>query len=62
MSQAGEYRQKAAECQQQAKLSITPLDKQHWLRLAEHWLKMMFSLKSNQRAFFQKFKRRIALR
>jgi hypothetical protein len=40
MSQVGEYRQKAAECQQQAKLSITPLDRQHWLRLAENWLKM----------------------
>jgi hypothetical protein len=40
MSQADEHRSKAAECRQQAKLSITPLDKQHWLRLAEHWLKM----------------------
>jgi hypothetical protein len=40
MSQAGEYRQKAAECQQQATLSITPLDRQHWLRLAKHWLQM----------------------
>jgi macrodomain Ter protein organizer (MatP/YcbG family) len=40
MSQAGEYRRKAAECQQQAKKSITPLDIQHWLRLAAYWLKM----------------------
>ena len=40
MSQADEYRRKAVECQQQAKKSITPLDRQHWLRLAEHWLKM----------------------
>jgi hypothetical protein len=34
-----EYRAKAADCRQQAKLSITPLDRQQWLRLAEHWLK-----------------------
>jgi hypothetical protein len=40
MSQAGEYRRKAADCQQQAKKSITPLDKQQWLRLAKHWLQM----------------------
>jgi hypothetical protein len=40
MSQADEYRRKAAECQQQANKSITPLDKQHWFRLAEHWLKI----------------------
>jgi hypothetical protein len=40
MTQAGEYRQKAAECQRQSKLSITPLDRQQWLRLAEHWLKI----------------------
>jgi hypothetical protein len=40
MTEATECRQKAAECQRQSKLSITPLDRQHWLRLAEHWLKM----------------------
>jgi hypothetical protein len=40
MHRADEYRQKAAECRQQAKLSITPLDRQQWVRLAEHWLKL----------------------
>ena len=40
MSQANEHRRMAAECRQQAKLSITLLDRQHWLRLAEHWLKL----------------------
>jgi hypothetical protein len=40
MSRSGEYRRKAAECQQQAKMAITPLDKQHWFRLAEHWFKV----------------------
>jgi hypothetical protein len=40
MTQAHECRQKSLECRQQSKLSITPLDRQHWRRLAEHWLKM----------------------
>jgi hypothetical protein len=40
MSKASEYRQTAVDCSKQAKLSITPLDRQHWLRLAENWLKL----------------------
>jgi hypothetical protein len=40
MSRADEYHLKAAECQHQSRTSITPLDKQQWLRLAEHWLKL----------------------
>lgn len=40
MSQVDEYRRKAVECHQQAKLAITSLDKQQWLRLAAHWLKL----------------------
>jgi len=40
MSQAEDYRRRAAECHQQAKLSITPHDQQQWHRLAAHWLKL----------------------
>ena len=40
MTKSAEYRQKAAECHQQSKKSITVLDKRHWLKLAEHWSKM----------------------
>jgi hypothetical protein len=40
MTKSAEYRQKAAECHQQSKKSITALDKRHWLKLAEHWSKM----------------------
>jgi predicted RNA-binding protein with PUA-like domain len=40
MSQADEHRRKAAECHKQARLSITPLDQEQWLRLAAHWLKL----------------------
>ena len=40
MSQVDEHRHMAAACRQQAKLAITPLDRKHWLRLAENWLKL----------------------
>jgi hypothetical protein len=40
MSQTDEYRQKAAECQQQAEKSVTVHDKQQRLSLAKHWLKL----------------------
>jgi hypothetical protein len=40
MSRADDYRLKAAECRHESKTSLTPLDKQQWLRLAEHWMKM----------------------
>jgi hypothetical protein len=40
MSQADEFRQNAVECQEQAGTSINPLDRQHWLKLAEQWLKL----------------------
>jgi hypothetical protein len=40
MSQADEYRQNAAECQQQAEKSVTAHDKLQWLKIADHWLKL----------------------
>ena len=40
MSQADDFRQNAAECQEQATKSINPVDQQQWLKIAEHWLKL----------------------
>jgi hypothetical protein len=40
MSQADEFRQNAIECQQQVEKSLTPHDKQQWLKIADHWLKL----------------------
>ena len=37
---AAEYRDRAEECRQQAERSISPLDKAHWLKIAEEWLKL----------------------
>jgi hypothetical protein len=40
MSRADEYRQNAVECHEQAAKSIAPHDKQQWLKIAEHWVKL----------------------
>lgn len=40
MNQSDEYRQNAAECQQLAGESHNERNKQQWLKLAEHWLKL----------------------
>jgi hypothetical protein len=40
MSQVDQYRENAAECQHEAKKSIAAHDKQQWLKIAEHWLKL----------------------
>jgi hypothetical protein len=48
MTRADEYRQRAAECKHEAKLAITSLDKQHWLRLAEQWLKLAEATEPDQ--------------
>lgn len=34
------FREKAVECDQQAKKAIKPHDKETWLRLAQDWLKL----------------------
>ena len=34
------YKNKAEECRQQAEKSLSSLDKESWLRLAEDWTKM----------------------
>jgi hypothetical protein len=47
MSPAEEYLQRTAECHHEAKRAITPLDKQHWLRLAERWQKLVEANKSD---------------
>jgi hypothetical protein len=40
MSRAHEFRSNADECRQQAEKAINPLDKERWLKIAEHWLLM----------------------
>jgi hypothetical protein len=40
MRQVDEFRKNAIECQQQAEKSLTPHDRQQWLKIAEHWLKL----------------------
>ena len=40
MSRADEFRRNADECRQQATKAINPLDKERWLKIAEHWLQM----------------------
>jgi hypothetical protein len=37
---ADEFRKNADECRQQAESAINPLDKERWLKIAEHWLQM----------------------
>jgi hypothetical protein len=40
VSRADEFRKNADECRRQAELSLNPLDKERWLKIAEHWLQM----------------------
>jgi uncharacterized tellurite resistance protein B-like protein len=40
MSRAEEFRKNADECSQQAAKSRNHLDKERWLKIAEHWLQM----------------------
>ena len=40
MSRADEFRKNANECRQQAAKAFNPLDKERWLKIAEHWLRM----------------------
>jgi hypothetical protein len=40
MSQSDKFRENAADCQEQAEKSITPRDKEQWLKIAEQWLKL----------------------
>jgi hypothetical protein len=40
MSRADEFRKNADECRQQAAKAFNPLDKERWLKIAEHWLLM----------------------
>jgi hypothetical protein len=40
MSRADEFRKNADECRQQAAKAFNPLDKERWLKIAEHCLLM----------------------
>jgi hypothetical protein len=37
---ADRFRRQAAECVEQAERSISPLDKETWLRVAAEWIKL----------------------
>ena len=37
---ADRFRKQADECREQAERSISPLDKERWLRLAGDWIRM----------------------
>jgi len=40
-SKADEFREKAEECRRLAAGTTTkPFDREHWLRMGEHWAKM----------------------
>jgi len=48
MTRADEYRQRVPDCQREANRAIYPLDRQQWLRLAEHWLKLAEATERDQ--------------
>jgi hypothetical protein len=39
-SKAEEFRKNADDCRQQARRAKHSFDKEHWLEMAKHWLKM----------------------
>lgn len=48
MALADEYRQNAVECHLEAQRSADSQDKQQWLKIAEHWLKLADAVEQNQ--------------
>jgi hypothetical protein len=40
MTRADQFRPNVDECREQAERSHNPLDKERWLKIAEHWLIM----------------------
>ncbi len=48
MIREDEFRRNADECRQQAERAINPLDKERWLKIAEHWLKMAQEAESDR--------------
>jgi hypothetical protein len=48
MNRSDEFRQNAAECQEEAAKLINPSDRQQWLKIAEHWLKLADAIDQNE--------------
>lgn len=48
MSQVDKFRQNATECQEQAEKSVTAHDKQQWLTIAEHWLRLADAIEQSE--------------
>jgi hypothetical protein len=46
--EAARFRQQAEDCRQQAAKTVSPLDKEAWLRVAEEWLKLAVSVEGRQ--------------
>jgi hypothetical protein len=46
---AARFRKQAEECREQAVKSVSPLDKEAWLRTAEEWLKLAASVDDRSR-------------
>jgi hypothetical protein len=40
MERADQFRQNVEECRLQAERAHNPIDKEAWLKIAEHWLQM----------------------
>jgi len=51
MSQAEKYHKTAAECRELADKAKSPIDKAHWLELADQWLRMAHEAERHPDAF-----------
>jgi hypothetical protein len=46
---AARFRKQAQECVEQAERSLSPLDRETWLRVAAEWMKLAQSVDDNAR-------------
>jgi hypothetical protein len=47
-TEAEEFRKQAEECRQLAEQTISPLDKEAWLRLADEWMRLAREAEARQ--------------
>lgn len=59
---ADRFRREADECRQLAEKSVSALDKEAWLRLANEWLKLAEGATSRQRRGQERFNRQTMAR
>jgi hypothetical protein len=53
ISKTEEFRRKVAESRQLADNATSPYDREHWLRMTEHWSKMFGAELSTEPAFIR---------